>query len=414
MVGLLLKKLGHTTTSGQVLPGIDGLRALAVTMVLVFHIYGFGAGSPPLIIFNLFDISPWLSTGFLGVDLFFALSGFLLMLPWAKSYYQNTTIPNVRSYFKRRFFRIAPAYYVQLLFLFLIFVPIALPDWSNYSKLGLFTIFTHISFMHYLFPVTSSGLGINGALWTLTIEACFYVSLPFIARLFLGPNSWKSLLISLCIAELWKFLSFHQMYDFLVWATVTILPKMSGYRYDPLVLKMFLANQFPSQLFNFTIGMYFANLYYGISIPMKSIFEGLYGDFLIFTLILVLGYLAWLVGRIDVHGGLWTYIWFIGVSVTCAGLVFLSSHQNIISNHLLGASWIRLIGIISYSIYLWHFPVIYFVKKYFSQSSLVGIDKFYGMLIICIPITLIISFFSYRYIELPFLNMAKPNSHASK
>lgn len=396
------------------MPGVDGLRALAVTMVLVFHIYGFGAGSPQVTLMGWLNLAPWLSTGYLGVDLFFALSGFLLMLPWTKSHYQGLPKPQIRTYFWRRFYRIAPAYYVQIACLFFIFVPIALADWSNLSKLGLFTIFTHVTFTHYLFPVTSSGLGINGALWTLTIEACFYLALPFMARYFVGPKAWRSLLFALILAETWKYLSFHQMYDFLVWLTITVAPKMAAYRYEPIVLKMFLANQFPSQIFNFAIGMYCASLYYSMTPGVRRLFEGGLGGVTTLLLLGLLAFLAWQVGRLDVWGGSWLYVWFIGVAAISAGLVLLASFKNTVSDKVLGAAPVRLLGIISYSVYLWHFPVIYFAKNYWMPAEVTGLNKFYWMLAVCVPITLIISYISYRYVELPFLTLAKNISRGQK
>lgn len=65
----LLSRLGHSTGSGEVMPGIDGLRAIAVSLVVLFHIYAFGSASPQLSWFGV-DPRPWLATGFVGVYLF--------------------------------------------------------------------------------------------------------------------------------------------------------------------------------------------------------------------------------------------------------------------------------------------------------------------------------------------------------
>lgn len=407
MFNLLLRKLGHDTTSGQVMPGIDGLRALAVTMVVIFHIHGFGAGAPEVSLFGLFNLDPWLTTGHLGVELFFGLSGFLLMIPWAKNHYAGKQPPELRSYFLRRFYRIAPAYYVQLVFLFLIFAPVALASWHLFSPLGIFTVFTHFSFMHYLFPMTSAGLGINGALWTLTIEVCFYVTLPYIARFFVGPNAWRAVLVALLVAEIWKYLSFHELYEVLVWLVTTIIPQMASYRYDPLVMKMFLANQFPSQLFNFAIGMYLANLFFRVTPDWKKRLQGPVGSYAIVLLLAILAYQAWLIVRLDVWQSGLLYVWFIAVALVCAGLLFFASFPNAFAEKILGASPLRLLGIISYSVYLWHFPVIYFAKNYWVPEGMTGISKFYYLLAVCVSLTLLIGYFSYRYIELPFLSITR-------
>ena len=413
MFGVLLRKLGHDTTSGQIMPGIDGLRALAVAWVVIFHIYGFGADSPDIVFFGWLRINPWLSTGHLGVPLFFALSGFLLMVPWAKNYHNGLPPPQLRSYFQRRFYRIAPAYYVQLFFVFAVFAPLALSTWHAFSPLGIFNVFTHLTFTHYLFPMTSAGLGINGALWTLTVEVCFYVALPFAARYFVGGNAVRALLLSLLIAEVWKYLSFHELYDALVWMVTTIVPTMASYRYEPIVMKAFLANQFPSQLFNFTVGMYLAGIYYQVSPDWKRRLQGAFGMWAIIFLLATLLFQAWLITKIDVWGTGSLYIWFIPVSVVCAGLVFLSSFSNTFSEKILGANPVRLLGVISYSVYLWHFPIIYFAKNYWVPAGLTGVSKFYYLMLLCITLTAFVSYFSYRYIEFPFLSLAR-GTHGKK
>lgn len=407
MFGVLLRKLGHDTTSGQIMPGIDGLRALAVAMVVIFHIYGFGAGSPEVSLFGIFSLDSWLGTGYLGVDLFFALSGYLLMIPWAKNHYAGLPPPQLRSYFLRRFYRIAPAYYVQLVILFLILAPIALTTWHVFSPLGIITVLTHLTFTHYLFPMTSAGLGINGALWTLTIEACFYIALPFIARFFVGDKALRSLIVALLVAEIWKYLSFHELYDLLVWLVTTTIPQMASYRYEPIVMKLFLAHQFPSQVFNFAIGMYFAGLFCQMSSDTKRRFQGATGSWLVVFLLAVFTFLPWLIVRIDVWQTGWLYVWFVVVALVCAGMIFFASFTNTFSEKVLGSHPLRLLGIISYSVYLWHFPIIYFAKNYWTPDGLNGTGKFYYLLVICISLTLSISYFSYRYIELPFLSLAR-------
>ena len=407
MFGLLLKKLGHDTTSGQVMPGIDGLRALAVAMVVIFHIYGFGAGSPEVSLFGIFNLDSWLSTGYLGVDLFFALSGYLLMIPWAKNHYAGLPAPQLRSYFLRRFYRIAPAYYVQLVILFFILAPIALTKWHVFSPLGVIAILTHFTFTHYFFPMTSAGLGINGALWTLTVEACFYIALPFTARFFVGNKAWRSLIVALLVAEIWKYLSFHELYDLLVWLVTTTIPQMASYRYEPIVMKLFLAHQFPSQVFNFAIGMYFAGLFCRMSPDATRHFKGAMGSWLLVFLLAVFAFLAWLIIRLDVWQTVWLYIWFVVVALVCAGMIFSASFTNTFSEKVLGSHPLRLLGIISYSVYLWHFPIIYFAKNYWTPDGLSGPGKFYYLLVVCVFLTLSISYFSYRYIELPFLSLAR-------
>jgi peptidoglycan/LPS O-acetylase OafA/YrhL len=182
---------------------------------------------------------------------------------------------------------------------------------------------------------------------------------------------------------------------------------MASYRYDPLVMKMFLANQFPSQLFNFAIGMYLANIYFTVSPEWKNRWRGSAGSYATMALLVVLAFQAWLIVRLDVWQSGLLYVWFIIVASVCAGLLFFASFPNAFAERILGAPPVRLLGIISYSVYLWHFPVIYFAKNYWVPAGMEGINKFYYLLVVCVSLTLLIGYFSYRYIELPFLSIAR-------
>ncbi len=94
-------------------PCFDGLRALAALAVFAFHSSGitFGEG-------NLYAphwVLNWLSQlGLFGVSTFFVISGFLLYRPFAKATLSGQPAPRWLPFWKRRFFRIFPAYWVAL------------------------------------------------------------------------------------------------------------------------------------------------------------------------------------------------------------------------------------------------------------------------------------------------------------
>jgi peptidoglycan/LPS O-acetylase OafA/YrhL len=115
----LLKRLSRETTPGRFIPELDGLRFVAIGMVILFHLNG-----------NLFakanfyehGASPdWLSRAALvgnhGVELVFVISGFILALPFAAHHLMKAPAVSHRAYYLRRLTRLEPPYFVTIFFL---------------------------------------------------------------------------------------------------------------------------------------------------------------------------------------------------------------------------------------------------------------------------------------------------------
>jgi peptidoglycan/LPS O-acetylase OafA/YrhL len=158
--------------------GLDGMRAFAMLMVFTYHVWSF-SGSP-IMSLGAYSFGNLVGRFTLGVDLFIVLSGFCLYWPVA-----NANKPfDVKQYFLRRFWRIAPAYYMSILFMLI--MPNALvvlmkllhrpATWQEVP--GLVQIITHLTFTHALHPETWSG--IQGAYWSLGLEAQLYVAFPLV------------------------------------------------------------------------------------------------------------------------------------------------------------------------------------------------------------------------------------------
>lgn len=195
---------------GYIAP-IEGLRGVAVLMVVFFHYVVLREG-----VFG----DPWIAAlaqvevlnravhhGYLGVDLFFAISGFLLALPWLVDARAGRPAPSARAFYARRVRRIVPAYYLQLVALFAVVLPL-LHGWTYWrSDLYVYALngVAHALFVHNLFALTSASMGVNGALWTLAVEAQFYLLLPIIAPLFVR-RPLAMLFASLAIAVAWRLL----------------------------------------------------------------------------------------------------------------------------------------------------------------------------------------------------------------
>lgn len=106
--------LQRITSSGKFIPEIDGLRFLAILSVVLFHINGLiliydkHVINKNNIIYNF--INYILSHCYLGVPLFFVISGFILSMPFANYYLKGQNKPELKKYFVRRLTRLEPPY----------------------------------------------------------------------------------------------------------------------------------------------------------------------------------------------------------------------------------------------------------------------------------------------------------------
>jgi peptidoglycan/LPS O-acetylase OafA/YrhL len=192
-----------TTARAGRLAGIEGLRAVAAASIVVYHVWIYGTQSGPV---DAGYVSRFVLPHLpVGVTLFFALSGYLLYRPIAKSLLATGEVPGVRNYLRNRALRILPAYWV-ILAVVAVVLPAALLRLSP-SELVLDRLVdrpdilvTNALLVHNYVPA-SLDTGIGPA-WSLAIEVIFYLSLPalaLLARYFFrraksSPGRWLALL----------------------------------------------------------------------------------------------------------------------------------------------------------------------------------------------------------------------------
>jgi peptidoglycan/LPS O-acetylase OafA/YrhL len=184
----------------QRIPELDGLRGLAILLVLVFHyITQEGvqpAGSVPALLQRIVIM------GWTGVDLFFVLSGFLIggIL---------MDVRDSRSYFKtfyfRRFFRIVPIYYLWIV-TYIAVVGLAGGMLTRLSNSGVrppldLGIASHFLFLQNIVPVALFGIAGAwfGHLWSLAVEEQFYLVAPVVVR-FTPPRALKWILAAVIVS----------------------------------------------------------------------------------------------------------------------------------------------------------------------------------------------------------------------
>ncbi len=154
---------------------LDGLRGVAIALVVWYHVWQITwlradvhLGAATL----NFNAIP--ETGFVGVDLFFFISGFVLFYPYARARFDGRPAPRLREFVIRRATKILPSYYLSLV----VFIVLG---WVRFTSPGdaFAQVVTHALFVHTFWDSTWGG--INGVLWSLAVEVQFYVLFPIVA-----------------------------------------------------------------------------------------------------------------------------------------------------------------------------------------------------------------------------------------
>lgn len=333
-------------------PEIDGLRAISVIGIIIYHskIYFFG--------------TPFLPGGYLGVDIFFVISGYLITSIILKEIKTKGSF-SIVNFYERRFRRILPA----LIFVFIISLPFAwiflLPNsFVDFSKSVLYAL-SFISNFYFYFSGQVYGLE-NGLLkpflhtWSLSVEEQFYILFPF---LFFFLKKIKTIIFLLIFISLG--LSFYISFE---------NPDLNFY-----IL--------PCRAWEILLGSFFAYNKIFIDTKIYNKNRNNFFSFLGFFLIIIsfiyadLIFLNFSISRI--------------FSVLGALLIIKYCNDKIFFSKILTNKIAVSIGLISYSLYLWHYPIFAFVR--IGKLSHNFIDNFLiGSLIF------LISIFSYLYIEKPF------------
>ena len=166
------------TTQTRFIPQIDGLRFIAITSVVLFHIYAaLEVGAVPA----LGPVNSDLAKR--GVELFFAISGFILAVPFASHYLLGAARVDIRQYFLRRLTRLEPPYFISLF------------AWAGVQMIVAHRpasdVWPHLLasfvYLHNLIFGAFPG-AVNGVAWSLEIEIQFYLLVPLLAALFAIGN----------------------------------------------------------------------------------------------------------------------------------------------------------------------------------------------------------------------------------
>ena len=163
---------------------MDGMRGAAVLMVLIYHLKEALASDLHVSLGRLYlGINGFAAAGFMGVEVFFFISGFVLFYPYARTLFEGKPLQTVTHFVDRRALKILPSYVFSLTFM----TAVALLELSRPLAVGaaldlMRNYALHLFFAHSAFKDTF--FAINGPLWSLAIEVQFYLLFPAIAWAF--------------------------------------------------------------------------------------------------------------------------------------------------------------------------------------------------------------------------------------
>jgi peptidoglycan/LPS O-acetylase OafA/YrhL len=361
-------------------PALTGLRGVAAGAVLVFHLWQF-AGKPEASLAG-YPLHGLAQCGYLGVDLFFVLSGFLLGLPFLAAVRGLRRWPSLGTYLVRRARRVLPALWVQIALLFGL-------GWlvAGAPPFGLKTALVHALFLQHL--VRDAGV-INPVYWTLPVEWWFYFTLPVLALGFRWMRWWillAGVLLFVVLFRLW-------CAEWLAEGRWDI-----GFNYGSI---MHLRARYDQ----FFLGVLAA--WFHLAAPAAARVRGALAGFAL------LGLLA-LVPSLAARGDLFIradYPWLLAhytvVGTLLAALVWGAAGSVRWLDALLANRLVAWLGLISYSLYLWHYPVLSTVQRLGwlepGRRSLGVLAALGG--------ALLVSWLSYRFVERPFLQEYGANGRA--
>ena len=177
---------------------LDGIRGLAIALVMWYHIWEITWQGAAITLFGRrYDFIFMGRMGFVGVDIFFFVSGFCLFWPYARSLATKRPFPTVKHFAYRRFIKIVPSYLLALTIL------VALGSERDRSlDDGIKDVISHVFFVHTWFQ--SYFGSIDGVLWSLGVEVQFYVIFPLVVLAFVRWPVITAAVMSL-VAFAWRY-----------------------------------------------------------------------------------------------------------------------------------------------------------------------------------------------------------------
>ncbi|MBL0740374.1 acyltransferase family protein [Chryseolinea lacunae] len=366
-------RLKRITTGTELIREIDGLRFIAIFTVLIQHLHERFVRNTVIQFATPVEdnVLAFVATrGFVGVYVFFIISGFILCLPFAAKRMAGATEMKLKNYYVRRLTRLEPPYIIWMSIMFVAFIFFKHQSFTEYLP----HYFANLTYTHGL--IYQGWSLINPATWTLEVEVQFYVLAPFMAWGFFSIKN-KVVRRATMVAFIFVFMVVQQYFEFfrLPWY-LTVL----GY------------------LHYFLTGFIITDIYL-CDWKVRPRRNTIYDFVALAALVIVIMIWDWEFNFVDRLAEAVLFFVF-----------FYAVFRGNYANRFVTNRWIMSIGGMCYTIYLLHLPLAEFlmiltrklqITNYYEVNILV-------QALIFLPLVFVVSVISFLLFEKPFMNKDWP------
>lgn len=361
-------------------PALDGLRFFAFLLVFLHHsAFYINEDLSNNVFWDFFRNNGWV-----GVDIFFVLTGFLITILLLEEKKLNGHF-SIRNFLIKRVLRIWPLYYLAILSGYF-FAPFF---FENIFKLN-YLNFNYWQQVQNNLPWYSIFLGnwnivFNGfgdlrsisQLWAISVDQQFYIFWPIV--LLFSINLKRSLFIGILL---------------IIFAILTRIFLININVQHPVIY----TNTF-ARIDTFVFGALLAQICFfnpKLLTKFNLIFSSFFQIIIIFTLILFL-YFSSIENRLSIRNGVWGYL-IIDLIITY--LIYCCIRTSSFFIKLLDQKGVRYLGKISYGLYIWHILALEILFYTVNSENLNLFIPILGL-----PLTILFAYISYNYFEKPFLKL---------
>ncbi|MEX1105760.1 MAG: acyltransferase family protein [Ilumatobacteraceae bacterium] len=388
------------TPKGQIsrvphLPGLDGLRAISVVAVMVYHAN-----------------NTWLHGGFLGVEVFFVISGYLITLLLIGEHERDGRV-DLRQFWIRRFRRLLPALYAMLALL-IVYLAIFMQQARGRTRGDIIAGVTYVSNWYQIW--VGQGYTASEAfvplrhLWSLAVEEQFYLIWPLIMVVILRRSSATLPRIGLWLFGVAVAIAVFTALVFRPGDVASACSPEDSYGYWRIAGRCISINDTLylstiTRASGLMLGAAFAMVWRPVAImrgPMRD--KGHHLDVLAVLGIALLAIFSWKIhlsdpsltsltgSRFDpwlFRGGLFL------TGIATLMVVAAVTHQRAFAGVVLGNPLFSWVGTRSYGLYLYHWPIYQIIRK--EAGVTLSLWQFLLAMLITVPLTEA----SYRFLEMP-------------